>query len=162
MINDNVKLGKNVRIPQPDLVNIYGCEIGDNTMVGPFTEIAAGVKIGKNCKIQSHTYICEGVTIEDNCFIGHGVVFINDKYPQATNSKGELEKTEDWKDRYVETYIEHNVSIGSNATIIGGIKIRNNSMIGAGSMVVHDVYTGTTVAGNPAKELKKNLEGKFE
>lgn len=159
MIANDVKLGKNVNIPHPDLVNLYGCEIGDNSTIGPFTEIA-GAKIGKNCKIQSHSYICEGVTIEDNCFVGHGVVFINDLYPQATNDKGELEKAEDWKERYVETHVQNNVSIGSNSTILGGIEIANNAVVGAGSMVIENIYAGTTVVGNPAKVLKKkeNLE----
>ncbi len=150
---DDVQLGKGVEIYHPELVNLYGCKIGDNTKIGAFVEIQKGVVIGKNCKIQSHSFICEGVTIEDNCFIGHGVKFINDLYPQATNDIGELEKEEDWKDRFVETHLENNVSIGSNATILGGINIGDNSKIGAGSVVTHDVYHDTTVVGNPAKPL---------
>ena len=158
MIDENVELGKNVKIYHPELVNLYGCKIGDNTKIGAFVEIQKGVIIGKNCKIQSHSFICDGVTIEDNCFIGHGVKFINDLYPQSTNDIGELETEEDWKNRFVKTYVQNNVSIGSNATILGGIEIGGHSIVGAGSVVTKDVYCYTTVAGNPAKILKKNLE----
>ena len=155
MINNNVRLGKNVKVFSPDLVNLYGCEVKDNTRIGPFVEIQKNAFIGKNCKISSHTFICEGVNIDDNCFIGHGVVFINDNHPRSLNSEGELEKEEDWKDRFVNTIIGKNVSIGSNATILGGIKIGDNAVVGAGAVVTKNVPSNTIVVGNPAKELKK-------
>lgn len=154
MIAEDVILGTGVKIHQPTLVNLYGCKIGDNTSIAAFVEIQKGVVIGKNCKIQSHTFICEGVTIEDNCFIGHGVVFINDLYPQAATKFGELEKEKDWKDRFVKTNIQNNVSIGNNATILGGIEIGANAIIGAGSVVTKDVKDYITVVGNPAKVLE--------
>ncbi len=154
MITEDVILGTGVKIHQPTLVNLYGCKIGDNTSIGAFVEIQKGVVIGKNCKIQSHTFICEGVIIEDNCFIGHGVKFINDLYPQATTEFNELEKEKDWKDRLVETNILNNVSIGSNSTILGGIEIGVHSRIGAGSVVTKDVKDYITVVGNPAKALR--------
>ena len=158
MIKEDVKLGENVKIFCPDLVNLYGCEIMDNTKIGPFIEIQKNSFIGKNCKISSHTFICEGVIIGDNCFIGHGVVFINDNHPRASNPLGDLEKEEDWKDRFVKTRIGDNVSIGSNATILGGITIGDSAIIGAGAVVTKDVLSNTIVVGNPAKELKKSIE----
>lgn len=152
-IAPDVKLGKNVKIFS--FVNLYGCEIGDNTKIGAFVEIQKNVKIGKNCKISSHAFICEGVTIEDNCFIGHGVVFINDNYPRSSNQDGTLEKEEDWEMRFVKTYVGRNVSIGSSATILGGISIGEGALIGAGAVVTRDVPPNTIVAGNPAKILRE-------
>jgi len=148
---NNVKLGKDVKIY--DFVNLYGCEIGDNSKIGTFVEIQKNAFIGKNCKISSHTFICEGVHIKDNCFIGHSVVFINDKVPKATSDDGELQTEEDWV--CIPTYIEKGVSIGSNATILCGIKIGENAVVGAGSVVTKDVPANAIVVGNPAKILKK-------
>lgn len=150
-IADDVKLGKNVKIY--DFVNLYGCEIGDNTKIGAFVEIQKGVKIGKNCKISSHTFICEGVTIEDNVFIGHNVTFINDLYPRATSETGELQTEDDWE--CIPTVIKRGASIGSSSTLLCGITVGENAMIGAGSVVTRDVGDGTVVAGNPARMIKK-------
>ena len=150
-IADDVKLGRDVKIY--NFVNLYGCEIGDNTKIGTFVEIQKNAKIGKNCKIQSHTFICEGVTIEDNVFIGHGVMFINDLYPRSTNNDGELKSEEDWK---VETtLVKKGVSIGSGVTILANISVGENSIIGAGSTVTKDVPPDFIVAGNPARILRK-------
>ncbi len=150
-ISDDVKLGKNVKIYQ--FVNLYGCEIGDNTKIGTFVEIQKGARIGKNCKISSHTFICEGVTIEDNVFIGHNVTFINDLYPRATNTTGQLQNEEDWV--CVPTLVKKGASIGSSATILAGVTIGENAIIGAGSVVTGDVPPNMIVAGNPAKVLRK-------
>ena len=147
---NNVSLGENVKIY--DFVNLYGCKLGDNTKVGTFVEIQKGASVGANCKISSHSFICEGVHIADNCFIGHGVMFINDKMPRATNENGELQSEADWKCET--TYLEENVSIGSNATIMGGVTIGKNSIIGAGSVVTKDVPENVIYAGNPARFLK--------
>ena len=136
----NCKIDPSCKIIYPDLVNLYGCTIGENTQVGPFVEIQKDVKIGKNCKISSHTFICSGVTIGDNCFIGHGVVFINDRNPKAINEKGELASEKDWK--LEETFVEDNVSIGSSSTIMCGIKIEKNSLIGARTFVLKDIKNG--------------------
>src|SRR5208337_81817 len=127
-ISDNVKLGENVKLSM--FINLYGCTIGDNTKVGPFVEIQKNAVVGKNCKISSHSFICEGVTIGDNCFIGHGVMFINDNYPCSTTADGRLENDDDWSHRFVRTTIGNNVSIGSNATILGGVEIAEGSIIG--------------------------------
>lgn len=143
----DVKFGKNVTIYQP--VNLYKCEIGDNTRIGTFAEIQKNAKVGKNCKISSHTFICEGVTIGNGCFIGHGVLFINDKYPRAVNPDGELQSDKDWN--LLETNVEDNVSIGSGAIIQGGINIGKGSMIGAGAVVTKDVAKNSTVIGVPAR-----------
>ncbi|MBI5219162.1 MAG: N-acetyltransferase [Bacteroidia bacterium] len=148
---NNVKLGKDVKIY--DFVNIYGCEIDDNTKIGTFVEIQKGAKIGKNCKISSHTFICEGVHIEDNCFIGHGVTFINDKHPRATTENGSLQTESDWN--CVPTYIKKGASIGSNATILCGITIGKKAIVGAGAVVTKNVPDKSVVAGNPARILKK-------
>jgi acetyltransferase-like isoleucine patch superfamily enzyme len=152
-ISKDVKLGKNVRLSK--FINLYGCDIGDNTKIGAFVEVQKNAKIGKNCKISSHTFICEGVTIGDNCFIGHSVVFINDNYPRAVNLKGNLETEEDWAPRFVKTNIGNNVSLGSNATILGGVTIGDRAIIGAGSVVTKDIPANEIWAGNPAKMLRK-------
>lgn len=145
----NCKIGKKTKIHP--LVNIYDCEIGYECKIGPFVEIQKGVKIGNLVKVQSHTFICEGVTIEDAVFIGHGVIFINDKYPRSTTESGELQKRSDWK--LLQTYIRKGASIGSNATILGGITIGENAIVGAGSVVTKDVLANTVVVGNPAREI---------
>jgi len=149
---DNTTLGKDVSIPLKDLVNIYGCSIGDNTKIGPFVEIQKGAHIGKNCKVQSHAFICEGVTIEDEVFISHGVCFVNDRIPRAAN-KGSLKTDGDWK--LENTLVKKGASIGSNATIMSGITIGEHALIGAGSVVTKDVAACSVVVGNPAKLLKQ-------
>ena len=155
-IASDVKLGKDVKIY--DFVNLYGCEIGDNTKVGTFVEIQKGAKIGKNCKISSHTFICEGVTIEDNVFIGHNVTFINDKYPRATTAEGSLQGEKDWV--CIPTLVKKGASVGSSATILSGVTIGENALVGAGSVVTRDVPAHTTAAGNPARILRKTKKGK--
>lgn len=147
---NNVKLGKDVKIY--DFVNLYGCEIGDDSKVGTFVEIQKGATIGKNCKISSHTFICEGVHIDDNCFIGHNVTFINDKNPRATNPDGSIQTDADWK--LEETFIKKGASIGSSSTIMCGITIGENAIVGAGAVVTKDVPPNTVVAGVPAKIIK--------
>jgi UDP-2-acetamido-3-amino-2,3-dideoxy-glucuronate N-acetyltransferase len=146
----NVKVGKNVSIYS--FVNAYECSIDDDSKIGAFVEIQRGVVIGKNCKISSHSFLCEGVHIEDNVFIGHGVMFTNDLFPRATNSDGSLQTETDWK--VIETHIKKGASIGSNATILCGITIGENALIGAGAVVTKDVSPNTTVAGNPARVIK--------
>jgi len=146
----NVKVGQGVRFF--NFVNAYGCSIDDNTKIGAFVEIQKGATIGKNCKISSHTFICEGVHIEDNCFVGHGVMFTNDLFPRATNPVGSAQSEDDWT--LVETFIKKGASIGSNATIICGLTIGENALIGAGAVVTKDVPANTVVAGSPAKILK--------
>ena len=148
---NNVKLGKDVKIF--DFVNLYGCSIGDNSKVGTFVEIQKNALIGKNCKISSHTFICEGVHIEDNVFIGHNVTFINDKYPRSTNSDGTLQTEQDWS--VVKTYVKKNASIGSSATILCGVTIGENSIVGAGSVVNRDVPADSVVVGVPARVIKR-------
>jgi len=145
-----MKLGKNVKIAK--FVNLYGCEIGDNTKIGAFVEIQKGARIGKNVKISSHTFICEGVVVEDEAFIGHNVSFINDKYPRAAYA-GKLQTEKDWKP--VPTLVKKGASIGTSATILCGVTIGEGAMVGAGSVVTKDVLAGATVAGNPARILKK-------
>ncbi len=147
----DVKLGKCVKLFA--FVNLYGCEIGDNTRVGTFVEVQKGAKIGANCKISSHTFICEGVTIEDNVFIGHGVTFINDLYPRATGAGGVLQTEADWK--CIRTTVRNGSSIGSGSTILAGITVGENAIVGAGSVVTHDVPPDTIVAGNPARVLRR-------
>ena len=147
----DVKLGKNVKIH--NFVNLYGCEIGDHTKIGCFVEVQKNAHIGKYCKISSHTFICEGVTIEDNVFIGHSVVFINDTYPRATNSNGELKSEDDWKVEPI--LVKRGASIGSNSTILSNVIIGENAIVGAGSVVNKDVSPNTIVAGNPARILRK-------
>ena len=148
----NVVLGKDVKIFQPGLVNLYGCTIGDDTKIGAFVEIQKNAFIGKRCKVSSHTFICEGVTIEDEVFVGHGVMFINDKYPRATTSSGALQTGDDWA--CVPTLVQHGASIGSNATILCGVTIGADAIIGAGAVVTHDVPPRTIVAGNPAGVIR--------
>ncbi len=148
---NNVKLGKDVKIF--DFVNLYGCEIGDFTKIGTFVEIQKNAVIGKNCKISSHTFICEGVHIEDNVFIGHNVTFINDKYPRSTNEDGSMQNESDW--RVVETFIKKGASIGSSSTILCGITVGKNAIVGAGSVVTKDVPDNSVVAGVPARPISK-------
>ena len=150
-IAPDVKLGKCVTLY--GFVNLYGCEIGDSTRIGAFVEIQKGVKIGANCKISSHTFICEGVTIQDDVFIGHGVTFINDIYPRAVTPGGTPQTEADW--RCIPTVVKKGASIGSGATILAGITIGENAMIGAGSVVTHDVPPCVIVAGNPARLLRR-------
>jgi UDP-2-acetamido-3-amino-2,3-dideoxy-glucuronate N-acetyltransferase len=147
----NVRVGENVRIF--NFVNAYGCEIGDNTKVGSFVEIQKNARIGRNCKISSHTFICEGVDIEDGVFIGHGVSFINDKYPRAANPDGSLQTDADWKVQ--PTLVRRGATVGTGATILGGITIGERAIVGAGSVVTRDVPPDAVVAGNPAKPLRK-------
>jgi len=149
-IADDVKLGKNVRLSK--FINLYGCEIGDETKVGAFVEVQKNASIGKRCKISSHTFVCEGVLIEDNVFIGHGVMFINDSYPRATASDGNLQTEADWK--IERTVIKKGASIGSGATILSNTSIGENAIVGAGSVVTKDVPPNSIVAGNPAKVLR--------
>lgn len=150
-IAPDVKLGSDVKIY--DFVNLYGCEIGDQTKIGTFVEVQKNVLIGKRCKISSHSFICEGVTIQDDVFIGHGVMFINDVYPRATTQGGQLQTEADWK---VEpTLIKTGASIGSGATILARVTVGENSIVGAGSVVTRDVPPNTVVAGNPARTLRK-------
>lgn len=150
-IAPDVKLGEDVKIYA--FVNLYGCEIGDGSKVGTFVEIQKGARIGRNVKVSSHTFICEGVTIEDEVFIGHGVMFINDKYPHATTGYGALQTEADWV--CTPTVVERRASIGSNATILCGVTIGEGALIGAGSVVTHDVPAGAVVAGNPAHQIRE-------
>lgn len=146
---DDVEFGENVVVYS--FTNLYGCKIGDNTRVGTFVEIQRGAVIGANCKIQSHTFICDGVTIEDEVFVGHGVMFVNDKRPRATNEAGELQSGRDWE--LLPTLVETAASIGSGARILGGIRIGSGALVGAGAVVTADVAAGETVAGVPARML---------
>jgi len=146
----DVKLGRDVKLAK--FINLYGCEIGDETKVGAFVEVQKRAKIGKRCKISSHSFVCEGVTIEDNVFIGHGVTFINDSYPRATSENGQLQTEADWK---VEpTTVKKGASIGSGATILSRLTIGENAIVGAGSVVTKDVPSNAIVVGNPAKILR--------
>ena len=149
-IAPDVKLGKDVKLAK--FINLYGCEIGDETKIGTFVEVQKNAKIGRRCKISSHTFICEGVSIEDEVFIGHGVTFINDSYPRATNPDGRLQTEADWK---VETTIvKKGASIGSGSTILAKLVIGENAIVGAGSVVTKDVPANTIVAGNPSRVLR--------
>jgi acetyltransferase-like isoleucine patch superfamily enzyme len=147
----DVILGRDVRIFQPDLVNLYGCSIGDETKVGAFVEIQKNALIGARCKISSHTFICDGVEIEDECFIGHGVMFTNDVFPSAVNRDGTLQTEADW--RVIKTKVKKCASIGSNATIIAGVTIGEGALVGAGSVVTKDVPDFAIVAGVPARVI---------
>ncbi len=149
-ISDDVKLGENVRLSK--FINLYGCEIGDETKIGAFVEIQKNAKIGRRCKVSSHTFVCEGVTVEDNVFIGHGVMFINDSYPRATTQGGNLQTEADWK--VERTVVKAGASIGTGVTILANISIGENAIVGAGSVVTKDVPANAIVAGNPAKVLR--------
>ena len=149
-IAPDVKLGKDVKLA--GFVNLYGCEIGDGTKIGTFVEVQKNAIIGRHCKISSHTFVCEGVTIEDNVFVGHGVVFINDSYPRATNNTGTLQTEADWK--VERTIVRSGASIGSGATILSQVVIGQNAIVGAGSVVTKDVPPNAIVAGNPARLLR--------
>jgi len=152
VIAADVRLGRDVIIHH--FVNLYGCEIGDGTKIGSFVEIQKGARVGRNCKVSSHTFICEGVTIEDEVFIGHGVTFINDKYPRATRAGGAVQTDDDWT--VVPIVVKRRASIGSGATILCGVTIGEHAVIGAGAVVTTDVPAHATVAGNPARVLKGN------
>ena len=151
-ITSDTSLGLNVEIPQKELVNLYGCVIGDFTRIGAFVEVQKRAKIGARCKISSHSFICEGVVIEDDVFVGHGVMFINDLYPRATIAGGGLQTEADW--RVVATIVRQGASIGSNATILAGVVIGAGALVGAGAVVTRDVAAHAIVAGNPARPLR--------
>jgi acetyltransferase-like isoleucine patch superfamily enzyme len=149
-ITPDVKLGENVKLSK--FINLYGCQIGDNTKIGAFVEIQKNATVGKNCKISSHTFVCEGVTIEDEVFIGHGVTFVNDMYPRAATAAGEIQTERDWKVQA--TLIKKGASIGSGATILADVTVGENAMVGAGSVVTKSVPANAIVAGNPARVLR--------
>ncbi len=155
LIAPDVKLGRGVRIF--GFTNLYGCEIGDESKIGTFVEIQKGARIGRRCKISSHTFICEGVLIEDEVFVGHGVTFINDRYPRATNTDGSLQTDADWQ--CVPTVVKRGAAIGSGSTLLCGITVGERAMVGAGSVVTRDVPAGAVVAGNPARVLRPRGAG---
>ncbi len=157
-IAPDVRLGRDVKVYA--FVNLYGCEVGDESKIGTFVEIQKGARIGRRVKVSSHTFICEGVTIEDEVFIGHGVMFINDRYPRATAKSGELQTEADWQ--VISTVVKHGASIGSNATILCGVTIGEGAIVGAGAVVTHDVPARTIVAGNPARIIRWIDEAKGE
>ena len=150
LIAPDVRLGRDVAIY--NFVNLYGCDIGDATKIGSFVEIQKGARVGRNCKISSHTFICEGVTVEDEVFVGHGVNFINDKYPRATNADGQLQTDADWTAE--RTVVRRGASIGTGSTILGGVEIGERAIVGAGSVVTRDVPADSIVAGNPARIIR--------
>src|SRR5215472_1223367 len=149
-IGADVKLGKNVKLS--NFINLYGCEIGDDTKIGAFVEIQKNARVGQRCKISSHTFVCEGVTIEDNVFVGHNVAFINDSYPRATTADGKPQTEADWKVEH--TVVKKGAAIGSGCTILANITIGEKAMVGAGSVVTKDVPPSSIVAGNPARVLR--------
>jgi acetyltransferase-like isoleucine patch superfamily enzyme len=149
-IAPDVKLGQGVKLSK--FINLYGCEIGDNTKIGAFVEIQKNAKVGNNCKISSHTFVCEGVTIEDNAFVGHSVTFINDSYPRSTAADGQLQTEKDWK--VERTLVKKGASIGSGSTVLSNVVIGENAIVGAGSVVTKDVPANAVAAGNPAKVLR--------
>ncbi|MGI8654635.1 MAG: acyltransferase [Pyrinomonadaceae bacterium] len=151
LVSADVVLGRDVRIF--NFVNLYGCEIGDNTRIGSFVEIQKGARLGRNCKVSSHTFICEGVHIEDEVFIGHGVNFINDKYPRATTKDGALQTEADWQ--VERTNVRRGASIGTGAVILGGLEIGERAIVGAGAVVTKNVPAGSVVAGNPSRVIKR-------
>jgi UDP-2-acetamido-3-amino-2,3-dideoxy-glucuronate N-acetyltransferase len=151
VISPDVALGKDVVIFQPELVNLYGCSIGDGTRVGAFVEIQRDASIGQNCKISSHSFICSGVRLEDGVFIGHGVMFVNDRYPAAVNPDGSLQSAADWE--CVSTLVRRRASVGSNATILCGVTVGEQALVGAGAVVTRDVADFAIVAGVPAKQI---------
>ena len=153
-VADSVTLGERVKIFHPGLVNLYGCTVGDDTKIGSFVEIQKGAAIGARCKISSHTFICEGVEIEDEVFIGHGVMFTNDRFPRATNSDGSLQSEADWSVEF--TRVKRGASIGTNATVISGVTIGQGALVGAGAVVTRDVPDFATVAGVPARIISKS------
>lgn len=144
---DDVVLGENVLVAP--FTNLYGCEVGDDTRIGPFVEIQRGARVGARCKVQSHTFVCEGVTVEDEVFVGHGVMFVNDKYPRATTSAGTLQADDDWQ--LLETVVERGASLGSGAVVLGGVRIGAGAIVGAGAVVTRDVPPGAVVVGSPAR-----------
>ena len=154
-IAPDVRMGQGVTLSK--FINLYGCEVGDNTKIGAFVEIQKNAKIGRNCKVSSHTFICEGVTIEDNVFVGHGVMFINDSYPRATTLSGSLQTEKDWK--VEQTVVKAGASIGSGSTILSNVTIGENALIGAGSVVTRDVPANTIVGGNPARVFRSIIGG---
>lgn len=151
MISADVALGQNVRILQPDLVNLYGCSIGSGTRIGAFVEVQRNARIGANCKISSHSFVCTGVTIGDGVFVGHGVMFVNDPYPSAVNEDGSLQAEGDWQP--MATRVKDRASIGSNATVLAGLTIGEGALVGAGAVVTHDVPDHAIVAGVPARVI---------
>lgn len=151
MIADDVRLGRDVLIVRPELVNLYGCTIGDGSRVGPFVEIQRGVEIGRNCKISSHSFLCEGVTIDDGVFVGHGVMFTNDLFPRATSASGALQTANDWE--LIPTRVKRHASLGSNVTIVAGVTIGESAMVGAGSVVTKDVPDYAIVVGVPSRVI---------
>ena len=159
VVSESVQVGKNVKIFHPDLVNLYGCIIGDETKIGTFVEIQSDVIVGRCCKISSHSFLCEGVILEDEVFIGHGVMFTNDPYPRATNADGTLQTGVDWN--VVKTLVKHRASIGSNATILAGVTIGEKAIVGAGAVVTHDVPAYSIVAGVPARKIRDVPDQKY-
>ena len=151
---EDVSFGEDVVVHS--FTNLYGCEIGAGTRIGPFVEIQRNVRIGSRCKVQSHTFVCEGVTLGDEVFVGHGVVFINDKHPRATTASGRLQSAGDWE--LASTVVERGASIGSGAVLLGGVRVGERAMVGAGAVVTQDVAPGATVAGSPARLLGERLD----
>ena len=152
-VADDVVMGEKVHLAK--FINLYGCRIGDRSKLGTFVEVQRCATIGADCKISSHTFVCEGVHIGDGCFVGHGVMFINDREPQAVNADGSMERDDDWRGRFVETVVEDRVSIGTAATILGGVRIGRGALIAAGAVVTRDVPAGEVWVGNPARKLRR-------